>query len=87
MQRVTLATKNLPKEPGLQEAKTNKKLAAELEDQDANLEEQEQLEPEQEEEEEPTAPDDDDDDDDDDAATPATAATAVARPSKAPRYG
>ena len=79
MQRVTLATKNLPKEPGLQEAKT-KKLAAELEDPDANLEEPE------EEEEEPTAPDDDDDDDDD-AATPATAAAAVARPSKAPRYG
>ena len=75
-----------PLPPGPIEAKT-KKLAAEHEDQNDDVEfegmqeDQEEQEQEQEEaEEEPAAPDDDD------AAATAPAAAAVARPTKAPRY-
>ena len=73
MQRVTLATKNLPKEPGLQEK--TKKLATEQATSDEVLPEEQEEEEEEEEQEQEAA----------EAADTAAAAASPARPSKAPR--
>ena len=75
-QRVTLASRNRPKEPGLQERKTKKSAA---EHADPNEDEEAEVMHEEQEEEEP-------EDDATATAAAAAAAAAVARPTKAPCF-